>query len=467
MPTTKHKPGLRKAELSSDQQVDPHAPNLASPNGVQTQVHAENQLIRSADILLQPMQSVALNPMSGKVTKRMMLSWLYLLRGCQKLPPASVYRFPMAPLMKYLESKDYEVVKADLRGLNATQVEWNNVRGDETSWGVSNLLAQVEVRTNRAGNTIEISLPPKVEASIRDKRSFSELNLILARSLRTTAALNLYRICIAYETNPSHVTFRDPPEVWEPKLSGTPRKPGTAFHYKFFKRDTLKPILSEINQMCDIDVELIEHKEGIKVVAIQFRVTPKPQASLLLEDGNSPDGEVLLELETMGIRRKEAMVFLRNHGPERIRRNIAYTIARRAEMGAAMRDPTKYLKSAIREDYAESAPVATAKPARPVVDQKARQAEKQERVRNELLALRRQRAEEMFLEMSRKESDRWWEDYLSVIRNGANKALLKAANTKGLRDKMVKIDFFLWLAEKTWGELTDRELFEYVLAKEG
>lgn len=442
------------------------------PMNTQEQLLLDREAKRTADVLLQPMQSVVLNPQTGRVTKRMLLSWLYILKHCQLQQPATSYKFPMAALMRFLGSKDYDDIRNDLKSLNATQVEWHSVGAEEFSWGVSSLLAQVEIRGSRGGNTIEIVLPPKVEHTLREKRAFSELNLLIAKELRSTAALNLYRIIIAYESSPSHLTFRAAPEDWEPRLSGAPRKAGTKFEYKFWKRDTLRPAIAEINMMCDVDVDLIEHKQGNWVKEIQFRVTTKPQSSLLLEDGESPAIEALTELERIGIRHSDAMIMLRNFGADRIMRNIEYTQKRESELGNRMRDFAKYLKSAIRQDYAsekepiDHEPVPKARSGRAAHDTAKRRSEQAEKVRAEYIGLRRTRAEEMYAEMSKAQASAMWNEYLEALEESSRKALLRPARDKGLRDRMVKVDFFTWLAEKTWGEVTTEDLFDYLIAKQ-
>jgi hypothetical protein len=51
--------------------------------------------------------------------------------------------------------------------------------------------------------------------------------------------------------------------------------------YRILHRDTIKKALAELDTLSeDFRMEVVEHKRGRKVEELQFRVIPKPQASL-------------------------------------------------------------------------------------------------------------------------------------------------------------------------------------------
>lgn len=424
----------------------------------------------SGEVMIQPMQSVAISPRNGAVSKRMMLSWLWFIKRIQDMPEAGTYRFAMAQLLGFLESREYNDVKTDLRNLNATQVEWNNYKDDETSWGVSNLLSQVEIKSTKNGNFIEISLPPRIEKGIRERRGYSELNLLLAKQLRSASALNLYRICVAFETNPSRVTMRDTPESWYPRLAGNPMPKDTVFHYKYFKRDTLQPAIAEINTLSDLEVRLIEHKEGRRVVEIQFGVESKPQVSFELDQGGSEEAELLLTgMLGVGVRRSDALSLLGKYGIKRIQRNLAYTIERKQKLGSELREVAKYLKAAIREDYAEgmeSENLHAVKSGSSQQEDIARTGDEEAVLRKEFEAFRRQKVEELFQEFTSKQSEENWAFYLDELNtSGRNNFLLKRATSKGLKVPDVAVDFMNWLAERSWGPISEGDLLKFLLHK--
>jgi len=80
-------------------------------------------------------------------------------------------------------------------------------------------------------------------------------------------------------------------------------------------------------------------------------------------------------------------------------------------------------------------------------------------------AARRTEAAEMFMEMTRRDSDNYWDVYTENLKQTNNQTLLGAATTKGLKAKIVQIDFYDWLAEKLQGPITDANFMDYLLSQ--
>jgi len=78
---------------------------------------------------------------------------------------------------------------------------------------------------------------------------------------------------------------------------------------------------------------------------------------------------------------------------------------------------------------------------------------------------RRSEAAEMFMEMTRRDSDNYWDVYTENLKQTNNQTLLGAATTKGLKAKIVQIDFYDWLAEKLQGPITDANFMDYLLSQ--
>jgi len=73
-------------------------------------------------------------------------------------------------------------------------------------------------------------------------------------------------------------------------LSGAPQSASLdKLEYRFFKRDTLTPAVAEVNSVTDIEIELIEHKEGRAIAEIQFGIKPKVQTQASLPLTTPPD----------------------------------------------------------------------------------------------------------------------------------------------------------------------------------
>jgi len=422
-----------------------------------------------AQVVQQPMPSIALKPMNGAITRQMMLTWLKIVREIQQQPKADTYKIPMPVLMDFLGDKsNYERLKSTLRSLNAVQVEWNEVNSGGTQWTVSSLLSQAKIIRSPSQNIVEVSLPPDISRGVRELEQFSELNLIMARELKNQSALNLYRIAVAYETNPSKLTFRKPPEEWDMYLRVKPQGHGAAFEYKYFKRDTLLPAIEEVNRLTHLNLELIEHKEGRVVVEIQFRIEPKTVEVLPLLLGDAAKEAIKLaeaELRALGLKATEAISIVTTYGSERVMANVAYVKQRSAAVSesAALRNPTAYLKAAIKNNYADgmvfeeqtNTPQASLKPNQEQAERDAK------RAKLELISHRRTEAHNLFLEMTRRESDNIWHEYLNQMDSFGNKTLASTAKRKGLEAKIVQVHFYDWLAVRLWGEPDEQAITNF------
>lgn len=423
-----------------------------------------------AMVLNQPMQSVALRPTRGAITRHMNLMWLKIIQEIQLQPEAPVYKIPVKALVEFIgDAKNYDRLKDNLKALNAVQVEWNNVGPDGEQWGVSSLLSQAKVTKKGNTSTIEVSLPPDINKGVRELKQFSALNLLLARELTNPAALNLFRIAVAYETNPSRVTFRAPPEEWEPLLRGTPRQTGTEFEYKYFKRDTVKPALAEVNRLTNLTLEMIEHMEGRTVKELQFRINSKNSIDIdgaISDSASKSEIEAIAQLKEIGVRSVEARQLISAYGADRVRRNVEYMKRKQGEDGAKIRTPSAYIKAAVQGDYADAAviegDVTLVTSEKAVVKDRAAE---REMAMERFKAARRTEAAEMFMEMTRRDSDNYWDVYTDNLKQTNNQTLLGAATTKGLKAKIVQIDFYDWLAEKLQGPITDANFMDYLLSQ--
>lgn len=445
------------------------------PGGNTSQPGLSNVQQQTADpsrpmVLNQPMQSVALTPTRGQITRAMNLMWLKIIQEIQHQPEAPVYKIPVRVLVEFLgDAKNYDRIKENLRALNAVQVEWNNISADVEQWGVSSLLSQAKVTRTGSTTTIEVGLPPDINKGVRELKQFSALNLLMARELKNPAALNLYKIAVAYETNPSRVTNRAPPESWEPQLRGTPRQPGTEFVYKYFKRDTVIPAMAEVNRLTNLTLELIEHREGRTVKEIQFRVTSKNAIDFdgaISEGASRAELDAIAQLKELGVRTIEAKQLLAAYGADRVRRNIEYLNRKKADGTGKIRSAAAYIKAAVQNDYADAevieGEVTLVTPdKRMVKDKQAEHEMAMQRFRDH----RRAEAREAFMEMTRRDSENYWSAYMAHLKEKNNQTLLGAATSKELKSKMVQIDFYDWLAERMQGPITDADFMDFLVSQ--
>lgn len=425
---------------------------------------------RSDLVLNQPMQSVALKPKHGAITKAMNLLFMRIIQEVQQQPEQQTYNIPLRVLTEFIgDSSHYKRLKDNLRALNVVQVEWNNVTANGEEWGVSTLLSQAKFVKKINEVTLEVALAPDINKGVREMRQFSALNLLIAREFNTAPGLALYKIAVAYETNPSHVTFRTHPGEWEIYLKGSPRDPGTTFEYKYFKRDVLLPAIAEVNELAHFTLELIEFRQGRTVTEIQFRITPKALA-MTAENfkGTRADDEALSKLKALGVRMSEALSLIATWGAERVGRNADFTVARRDDENAKkLKRTDAYVKAAILNDYASNgAEVTNADVTLVTPDRKTHkdQAADKERAMMSFKAHRRGEAETMFMEMIRRDSEKYWSGFIKELADSNNQTLLSMAKAKHMESRMVKIAFLDWLADKLLGAITDAKFMEFLVS---
>lgn len=424
-----------------------------------------------AVVLNQPMQSIALKPTHGAITRAMSLMWLKLLQLIQQQPEAPVYKIPMKELVAFIgDTKNYDRLKENLRALNAVQVEWNAVNEHGEQWAVSSLLSQAKITRGSGSTTVEVSLPPDINKGVREMTQFSTLNLMIAREFKNAAGLNLFRIAVAYETNPSRVTFRRPVGEWELLLRSQPRPPGTEFVYKYFKRDTVLPAMAEIARLTHLTLELIEHREGRVVRELQFRILPKDTIDLEPASESVAAAEALAELKGLGVRTAEARSMVASFGADRVRRNVEYLKRKRAEGTGKVRNEAAYIKAAIQSDYADSdmdAGEVTVITADPVTKKSLTStASERELAMQGFQAHRRSQAQGLFMEMPYRESNEHWETFVESTKSAKNQTLMAAIKSKGIKAKLVQIAFFDWLSERLLGPITDQSFLDYLVSQQ-
>ena len=94
--------------------------------------------------------------------------------------------------------------------------------------------------------------------------------------MHTHAGIVLYEICTRYKNIGR--TSRQNWRWWLPVLTGQPNSEKLAkSEFRFFKRDTIKPAIAEVCAITDIEIELVEYKDGKCISDIQFLVKSKAQ----------------------------------------------------------------------------------------------------------------------------------------------------------------------------------------------
>lgn len=341
-------------------------------------------------ILRKAASAISMVPTKGKITVLGRKSWNVLLHLAQDqaaLEEKETFRAPLADVVAGFDfnSKNLQIIKTHLRSMMSTTVEWQSpTQGEGVRWDACSMLAHAAIYPQRGQAWVEWSYAPNIRAELLNPSIFGRCNLDVIADLRTVAGVALYEACARYKAVGR--TGRNPWRWWAPVLLGRPDDERMQrLEYRIFKRDTLRPAMAEINAVSDLQVEMIEHKEGRFVSDLQFEVHPKRQhvARAISVPVRPVDMALIARATALEIEQDKFERLLDEYGEEVLTRGMEQ-VEKRAQSGfpTPLRDAYRYLKSVLesassargQEHHSESAeasdqvvdvPAARAMPTQP------------------------------------------------------------------------------------------------------
>lgn len=321
----------------------------------------------SADVLRKAVNTLAIVPRTRKITALARKTYNVLLFHAQEQGvDREAYRVPLNRVIKTagFNSNDHAVIKDHLRAMVSTTVEWQSpTTGEGTHWNVCGLLAHATLSKVDGQNWIEWSYARNLKQELIQPTVFARLRLETLMQFRSHAAIVLYEIGTRYVAVGR--TARQAWQWWQPVLTGNPAtEKETPDAYRFFKRDTILRAVAEVNALSDLDLELVEHRQGRRVEEIQFRITPKRQAQLQLAAQVEPvDLALVSKAQALGVAEAVVDTLVRDHGEAAVREALQ-VLERRAASSypAPLQDPTRYLRALMP---AGAPPAPGAEPAPP------------------------------------------------------------------------------------------------------
>jgi hypothetical protein len=282
--------------------------------------------------------------------------------------------------------------------------------------------------------------------------TYTRLSIVYQSSLKSGSALALYEICRRYATNPSKLTFIQSYEHWYGVITGNPISAEAPPVYKYFKRDTIKPAIAEINALTDINIELVEHKNGRRVEKLQFRVEQNKQPQLEFPAPPVIDVELIGRIMKFGFSQADASDLAAQYQDDVIRAAISRVEIRAESTSMSpLGTPAGYFRWTL-QDIARnpsslqlSAPKTISKknPAGPSVMEK-------------FLAARAQDALAVYKELDEKEHKQIFDAFKAQNLNKSIKL------DKGIESAMVRSLFSTWYAKELWGEPTAQALAQFI-----
>ncbi|MGE5450727.1 MAG: replication initiation protein [Acidobacteriota bacterium] len=355
------------------------------------------------------------------------------------------------------DSKDVEFFKKQLEELQNIKLLMETDR----QWTSERLVSSVTLANpaglkKHAGQVwFGYAFPPEVHELVMAPGTYTKLSIFYQGILRSGSALALYEVCRRYATNPTRLTSQESYEHWYGVLTGNPLAPGEELPpYKYFKRDVINKAMSEINALTDIQVELIEHKNGRRVEQIQFRVGQTRQPQLEFPAPPIVDVALMERVMKLGLNQQDAADALATHGETKLRAALGVVEARQAQKNAPTLDsPAAYFRWALKDGGEAIKALETKAPAKA----------KPKRAEEGGLAIMDQ-----FLAARSKEAYAVYQGLGPLAQTAAFdrfKAQSTHASVHRAKDPhaaMIRAMFSTWFAQDLWGEPSAQDLAAFI-----
>ena len=339
-------------ELSNDKEPQPKRASASDP-------------VR----LRKPHEMVVMVPRTKRVTLTGRRIYNVLLQigqrrlvALDRMPAADEIPFE-APLSAILRTsgssvEDRTVAKRYLREMRSLEVDWESTApGDGIKYRGFNMLAEVVLEQRNGENWVRWAFPPTIMGALKDPHRWATLDLDMVAKLGTYVATALYDICARYRDNPSGLTSRKPVEWWTDALSPAPAG-SERREWRKFKNERIKEAVEEINQVTDLEVELVEHKQGRVIVEAQFSVRKKAGAGRNVFESTVVDANLVHRAEMLGIPESKLDRLIQEFGEAQVRENV--DILERRVVNRELRgleNPYAWIRSVLRNNL-DGAPIA-------------------------------------------------------------------------------------------------------------
>ena len=361
-------------------------------------------------------------------------------------------------------SNDTEKLKVHLEELQNIRVHME----DGIQWTSQRLVSAVTL-VNPAGLKKKggqlwfgFAFPPEVAALVTSPgSSYTKLAIYYQTMLRSGTSLGLYEICRRFLTNPSKLTYRQEWEWWYGAISGNPISEVTP-QYKYFKRDVIKPAIAEINMTTDINIELIEHAEGRKVIALQFRVQAAEQAMLPFPAPPVVDSAMLARIMKLGVAQADAENYLLCTDEATLAATLVLVEKRVGSSAKTKIDsPAAYFRQALKNGYAGTDAVAAESQTKLGKNMQSRSdlsLETPDELRQRYLSARAKEAYALYLEMDDTLQQRWQADFK------LHRKTVRGSGTANMASALYRNEFSHWFAQQQWKEPSADDIIRFAIA---
>jgi hypothetical protein len=419
-------------------------------------------------------EAIAIRPKRGKLTLLSRRIYNVFLYHAQKQGVDNpTYRINLSELIgdARFTSNNTEILKSHIRDMQATTIEWHTSTGGVRKWTSTQLLGPVVINEPGRGQacTISWTYPDPIREQLVKPAQYTRVLLEISSQMRSYAAAVLYELGARYLTSPGKVTMREDVIWWAAVLTG--RSDIQKVDYRILHRDTIKKALVELDTLCeDFRMEVVEHKRGRKVEELQFRILPKPQASL---DGMKDTSKNVFDLQlverivSIGFKRPDAQDLYAVTDEGVLRAAVEHVEQRmKNQTMPVLKSPAAYLRDALKKQYAGQGeggekPIEHAAPVQNV-------GERMQRLREDWQYQRSSQAKSLFEEMPEPQRAEQIARFESERLNEVAAPIARAWRADGVKSRIAASTFYRWLAESMWpGEVTAEQLLEFAMTRDG
>ncbi len=311
---------------------------------------------------------IVMVPRAGRVTITGRRLYNVLLQVSQsklvlagEMPPADfLFEAPLAALLKSTGSNgdDRTAAKRYLSEMQDIKVDWQSTApGDGTKWKSLNMLSQAEIELRHGENWCRWAFPPDIMGALFSPERWARIDLEVLKNLSSVPSLALYEICARYRDSPGGLTSRQTPGWWLDALSSGPAG-AEKREWRKFKNERVKDAVTEINAGTDLEIELIEHKEGRAVKEVQFAVRRKQRVQRQIAEAGPVDVGFVLRAATLGVPEPKLDGLIREFGLEFVKAKVDMLEKRLMNRTLTkLENPLSYLRALLRNaEPAEAAP---------------------------------------------------------------------------------------------------------------
>ena len=450
----------------------------APPSAPRQPPTAEEQSVAKAN------EAIAIRPKRGRLTLLSRRIYNALLYHSQRQGvDEPVYKLALSELIgdARFNSNNTELLKAHLRDMQATTIEWSTSGPALKRWVSSQLLGTVTIEEQGRGRPCMVTwrYPEEIKERLVRPHQYTRVLLEISGQMRSYSAAVLYEIGARYLTSPGRLSMREDVVWWAAVLTG--RSDIKEVDYRFLKRDVISKALAEIDALCeDFSIELIEHKRGRKIEEIQFRVIPKAQQRL----GDIPSAErnvfdlaLVGRLIALGIKQEEAQDLYATTDENQLRATLDHVDQRLlSPTMPELKSPAAYFKDALKKGYAavKSLPVVDPAPpaasastnsvAHPVISLSP--SDRMQRIRELWENDRMAQARAMFAEMQPLSQGELRGQFEAQRLEQLALPIARAWRRDGPASRVAASTFYKWVAQTTWPEEpSDRVLLDFALQR--